>query len=62
MMGLFWIEQEFDLATNHLHDLIIILSTMAAADLSSYSQGKHKSGFARELNVPTLVKHLFHDA
>lgn len=60
-MLLFYVErtyysnQEF-----HVMNIVIILATMAAADLSSYSQGpNHTSGFARELDVPAIVKYFF---
>ena len=44
----------------HIMNIIIILSTMAAADISSYCQGpNHTSGFARELDVPAIVKFFF---
>ena len=41
-------------------NIIIILGTMAAADITSYCQGpQHASGFARELDVPAIVKYFF---
>ena len=44
----------------HFMNILIILCTMAAADLSSYSLGpQHTSGFARELDVPAIVKYFF---
>lgn len=59
MMTVFWLETEFNLAPNHTIDLLIILATMAAADLSSLSQGKHQSGFARELDVSAATSYFF---
>jgi hypothetical protein len=62
-MLLFYIEQTY--YTNppqefHLMNIVIILCTMAAADISSYYQGpNHTSGFARELDVPAIVKYFF---
>jgi hypothetical protein len=60
-MLLFYIEQHYyNSKEYHLWNIIIILSTMAAADLSSYSQGpNYTSGFARELDVPAIVKYFF---
>ena len=44
----------------HFMNIVIVLCTMAAADISSYCQGPHHtSGFARELDVPAIVKYFF---
>jgi hypothetical protein len=60
-MLLFYMEQQYYNAEEyHRWNIIIILATMAAADWSSYSQGpNHTSGFARELDVPAIVKYFF---
>lgn len=60
MMLLFWAEREYNCKENHLIELLIILATMAAADWGSHSLGKqYQSGFARELDVPAVVKYFF---
>ena len=59
MMTVFWMEAEFDLEPDHKLNLYIVLATMAAADLCSLSQGKHQSGFARELDVPAATRYFF---
>jgi hypothetical protein len=60
-MILFYVETTFYHSHEyHIMDIIIILSTMAAADISSYCQGpNHTSGFARELDVPAITKYFF---
>ena len=63
-MLLFYMERTFKYYDNdtelHYMNIIIILGTMAAADISSYSFGpNHTSGFARELDVPAMIKYFF---
>lgn len=59
MMLLFWVEQgHFNNREFHVWNIVIVLSTMAAADLSSHSSDV-QSGFARELDVPAIVKYFF---
>jgi hypothetical protein len=44
----------------HVGNILILLGTMAAADISTYMQGsQYQSGFARELDVPAAVKYFF---
>jgi hypothetical protein len=44
----------------HVGNILILLGTMAAADISTYLQGpQYQSGFARELDVPAAVKYFF---
>lgn len=60
MMFVVWYEQEH-LQTKqeyHIWNIIIILSTMAAADWSS-RQSTVQSGFARELDVPAAARYFF---
>ena len=60
-MLLFYIERRFFNAKEyHTWNILIILATMAAADLSSYSQGPmYASGFARELDASSVVRYFF---
>jgi hypothetical protein len=60
LMTLFWIEREWNLPENHYWNLVIVLATMAAADYASIVYGKdYQSGFARELDVPAIVRYFF---
>lgn len=56
---LFWFEQEWNLPVNNLMNLLIVIATMAAAELASQTQGTYRSGFSRELDVPEVVKYFF---
>ena len=58
-MALFWTEDTFGLEANNLWNLVLILATMAAAEIASASQGKDRSGFARELDVSPRKKYFF---
>jgi hypothetical protein len=60
MMTLFWIEKEWNIPENHVWNLVIVVATMAAADYASILYGKdYQSGFARELDVPGIVRYFF---
>lgn len=61
-IGMFWFETEFGLEENHLRDLVLILATMAAAEVASASQGPFRSGFSRNLNVSAFTKYFFSQA
>jgi hypothetical protein len=58
---LFYIERTYYKGHQfHILNLLIVLGTMAAADISSYTQGpQHTSGFARELDVPAYMRYFF---
>ena len=58
-MALFWTERQLGLGEHHLWNLVLILATMAAAEIASSSQGHYRSGFSRELNVNAITKYFF---
>jgi hypothetical protein len=60
LMALTWYEQKYELPPIYWMNLAIVLATVAAADIgSNYYGEKYKSGFARQLQVPNIVKFLF---
>lgn len=59
-MTLRWFEQTYQKPPLHVMNLVIVMASMAAADLGSHlAGGKHQSGFARQLDVPHGVKYFF---
>jgi hypothetical protein len=50
-------EQNYEMSPNHWMNLAIVLATVVAADIGSNFYGeKYKSGFARQLDAPNVVK------
>jgi hypothetical protein len=54
-----WLEMTFSLEPNYAANYLIVIATIAAADLGSMSFGKNQSGFARKLDVPNYVRYFF---
>mmetsp|Transcript_12907 Transcript_12907/g.24651 ORF Transcript_12907/g.24651 Transcript_12907/m.24651 type:complete len:352 (-) Transcript_12907:260-1315(-) len=60
-IGLVYLEQVHALPSSYRHDLnlLVVLGTMAAADLSSNAQGKYRSSTIRGFDTPPLAKYFF---
>lgn len=56
---LFYVETTFHLPQNNAWNLVIVLATMAFADLFSWSRGQYRSSSVRDLSAPAAVKYFF---
>lgn len=61
MMTLVYVEEIYNPFADYRLDLslLVVLGTMAAADLASSSQGKYTSGTIRGMEIPRVVKYFF---
>lgn len=58
-MAVTWVERTYSLEPNYSINVVIVLTTMAAADLASKSCGKYQSSSIRDLTVPKFVRFFF---
>jgi hypothetical protein len=54
-----WLEMTYSLEPNYAANYIIVIATIAAADLGSMSVGKNQSDSIRKLDVPNYVRYFF---
>ena len=54
-----WYEQHYQLKSNYLLNLFIVLGAIAAGDISSYAVGQNHSRSIRDLSAPASVKYYF---
>jgi hypothetical protein len=58
-IGLYWYEEEYNLPRQYDWNFVIVLGSMAAADLCSASVGEHQSNSVRDFDTHPAVKFFF---
>jgi hypothetical protein len=59
IMCVYYYEQCYQLEPNYIFNFAIVVATLIAADISSWSVGENRSSSIRELGVPPGVQYFF---